>query len=134
MALILGKKALRNLRLAAGSSAMYYGEVWDTAPAQFAKLERHGLIEAEHPHNPVHKVRAVITEKGKAFLAELGQPVKKAKKPEYLQKPKVTGQEILDLWDDNEETMGEQAALAVACDMLGIELEDAYDIMAEDAA
>lgn len=42
---------------------------------------------------------------------------------------KVTSKQILDLWRENEEGMGEQAALAVTCSMLGIEEEEAYDIM-----
>lgn len=39
--------------------------------------------------------------------------------------------ELNDLWCDNEDAgMGEQAALAVACEMLGIPHEDAYDVLA----
>lgn len=39
--------------------------------------------------------------------------------------------ELNDLWCENEEAgMGEQAALGVACEMLGIPWEDAYDVLA----
>lgn len=128
-----GDKLLRTLQLSATASGMYYGIQWDTAPGQFERLQKHGLVTCDQPHNLSHKARAVITEKGKAVLAAHLKPVPKPQKPEYFQTPKkqrVTANEILELWDENEQTMGEQAALAVACDMLQIELEDAYDIIA----
>ena len=43
-----------------------------------------------------------------------------------------TAKEIMELWDDNEEHMGEMAAFSVTCDMLGIDEETAYSILAED--
>ena len=44
---------------------------------------------------------------------------------------KSRAQELADLWDENEKIMGEQAAYLVACDTLGIDPEDGYDLLAE---
>lgn len=44
----------------------------------------------------------------------------------------VTAQEIFDLWDENEASMGEMAAFSVTCDQLGIDEETAYEIIAEE--
>lgn len=132
--LVLNQKLLKNLERAAGSSDMYYGIQWDMASAQFEKLQRHGFVTAEYPHNPIHKVRAIITDKGREYLESLKKPAsQEAKAPKYLQSPKrekVSSKEITDLWDENEKSMGEQAALHVACEMLDIDVDDAYDIMA----
>jgi len=39
-------------------------------------------------------------------------------------------QELLDLWEENEKSMGEMAAYHVACEMLDIDLDDGWDILA----
>ncbi len=51
-----------------GLGAEYDGERWDSAPAQFAKLERRGYVVCWHPHNPAHMPRAIITEAGRVAL------------------------------------------------------------------
>lgn len=51
-------------------------------------------------------------------------------------KTKLTQQlhdEFLALWDENEESMGEMAAFAVTCQMLGLNEDEAYDLMARFA-
>lgn len=66
----ISAKLLRTLESAArkGSGGEYDGERWDSSPAQFAKLERRGLVECCHPHNPAHMPRAVITTAGRELL------------------------------------------------------------------
>lgn len=44
---------------------------------------------------------------------------------------KPTAEEILELWDELEEGMGEWAALSVACEILGIEQDEAMAIIVE---
>lgn len=39
-------------------------------------------------------------------------------------------QELSELWDDNEDTMGEQAAFSVACEQLGISEDRGYELLA----
>ena len=46
-------------------------------------------------------------------------------------KEKPTAEEILELWDELEESMGEWAALSVACEILGIEQDEAFAIIAD---
>ncbi len=45
---------------------------------------------------------------------------------------KPTRDEILSQWDENEETMGEQSALMVACEMLGITHDEAMEIITKE--
>lgn len=47
---------------------------------------------------------------------------------------KVSAQEIHDLWNENEKTMGEMAAFSVSCEMLGLTYEEGLDIIHEDAS
>ena len=47
---------------------------------------------------------------------------------------KEKAHELLETWSDNEETMGEQAAYCVACEMLGISEDHGYDLLAEHCA
>jgi len=49
---------------------MYPGIYIDDAPGQIRKLIARGLLEEYHPHNPVHKTRATITDLGRAALEE----------------------------------------------------------------
>lgn len=69
----LGRKLIHRLRLIEGMTdrpaGMYPGDYWSTAGAQHAKLERHGLVEKDQPHNRVHHARVVITDTGRAWLA-----------------------------------------------------------------
>ena len=44
---------------------------------------------------------------------------------------KELAQELLELWSDNEETMGEQAAYQVACEMLDIDPDHGYELLHE---
>lgn len=37
---------------------------------------------------------------------------------------------ISETWDENEESMGEMAAFSITCDQLGIEEDEAYEILA----
>lgn len=39
--------------------------------------------------------------------------------------------QLLELWSDNEEHMGEQAAYHVSCEQLGIEPDDGYQMIGE---
>ncbi len=39
--------------------------------------------------------------------------------------------ELSEAWDENEETMGEQAAYHVSCEQLGIDPDDGYELLAE---
>jgi hypothetical protein len=68
----ISAKLLRTLATAArkGQGSEYDGERWDSSPAQFAKLERRGLVESWQPHNPAHMPRAIATEAGRAALAK----------------------------------------------------------------
>lgn len=52
--------------------SMYPGGRYDLAPVQHRKLERMGLVEPFIPHNPIHKERVTITDKGRAVLKEHG--------------------------------------------------------------
>lgn len=65
----LSKRELRLLYLADSSSGMYPGVQLDLAPKRFLKLRNAGLIYEFVPHNPVHKYRAVTTDKGAAVFA-----------------------------------------------------------------
>lgn len=38
--------------------------------------------------------------------------------------------ELSDLWDENEKSMGEQAAYSVSCDILGISTDEGYELLA----
>ncbi len=38
-------------------------------------------------------------------------------------------QELSDLWDENEEHMGEQAAYHVACEQLDIDPDEGYELL-----
>jgi hypothetical protein len=40
-------------------------------------------------------------------------------------------QKLADLWTQNEKTMPEQAAYLVACEQLGIDPDEGYDLLAE---
>lgn len=44
-----------------------------------------------------------------------------------------SAQEINDLWTENEDHMAEMAAFAITCEMLGIDEDTAYAILAVDA-
>lgn len=44
---------------------------------------------------------------------------------------RAKAQQLLELWEMNEETMGEQAAYQVACEQLGIDPDDGYAMLAE---
>lgn len=39
-------------------------------------------------------------------------------------------QELSDLWEENEECMGEMAAYHVACEQLGIDPDDGWNLLA----
>lgn len=55
---------------------------------------------------------------------------KSSKQKKYgLTKDEALAVELVELWDQNEECMGEQAALHVACEMLGIDPECASDVL-----
>lgn len=81
----LGKKLVKTLKSLArygqtdGSltpirgGTMYAGVQWDMASSQHDRLAKRGFVERRSPHNPIHKDRAVITEKGLAFLRERGE-------------------------------------------------------------
>lgn len=74
----LGKKLRKALAYPITlTGGMYPGCHWSDAPATFTRLERMGLIETYHPHNLVHKSRAVHTDKGEAVYAMISG--KKAK-------------------------------------------------------
>ena len=47
---------------------------------------------------------------------------------------KEKAHELLETWSDNEETMGEQAAYQVACEMLNIDPDHGYELLAEHCA
>lgn len=38
--------------------------------------------------------------------------------------------DLSEAWDDNEQSMGEQAAYHVSCEQLGIDPDDGYDLLA----
>lgn len=67
------------LTCAAGQN-MYAGDIWDGAARQYQKLERLGFVQQRSPSNPIHKTRAVITQKGIDFLTERGALKKEKKK------------------------------------------------------
>ncbi len=73
----VGKKQLdtlkRALRDTDNPSGMYAGLHIDVAPGQIKKLAARGMLEIIEPHNPVHKARAVITEKGRAAIEQAGR-------------------------------------------------------------
>ncbi len=46
-------------------------------------------------------------------------------------KEKSKGQELLDLWNELEEGMGEMAAYDIACQQLGIDPDDGWGLLAE---
>ena len=67
----LSSKDIKWLKAAArpAGSGLYPGERWEFATARFDKLYKRGLVSYFEPHNSVHKLRAVITEKGRTALA-----------------------------------------------------------------
>lgn len=56
---------------AGSGSGLYDGTYYDDAPSRFSKLERRGLVEIYHPHNPAHKTRVRATKRGRAAIAAL---------------------------------------------------------------
>lgn len=68
----LTQKQVRALKLTSGQVGMYPGIQWDFRPKQFNRLRNLGLVTEYFPHNPIHKVYATITDKGKELLRELG--------------------------------------------------------------
>jgi len=68
----IAKNQLRWLKIAMARTdkpiGMYPGVYLDDAPGQIGKLIKRGLLELYYPHNSVHKVRAIITELGRAAL------------------------------------------------------------------
>lgn len=44
----------------------------------------------------------------------------------------VTKAELIEVWNENEQYMGDQAAFAVTCEQLGLTEEEAYLLLAED--
>lgn len=68
---MIRKKDIAWLRHAAFENlgGMYPGEVWERCPSAYGRLYKLGLVTTYIPHNPVHKERAVITDKGRAVLA-----------------------------------------------------------------
>lgn len=68
----IGAKQLKILQNACRDTdrptGMYPGMHIDIAPAQIRKLIARGYLEEYHPHNPVHKMRATITDLGRAAL------------------------------------------------------------------
>ena len=70
---VLSKKLLRRLQIVARETErplgiMYRGTPMDIAPVQHSELIRRGLAYREVPHNPVHKVRVVVSDAGLAAL------------------------------------------------------------------
>lgn len=65
----VGKRDIYWLKMAAFDTGMYPGDYWEAAPKRYASLEKRGLVYLYTPHNPVHKYRAAITEKGREVLA-----------------------------------------------------------------
>ncbi len=61
-------------RAASDGLGMYPGDQWENAPKQYLALEKMGLVHRYIPHNPVHKERAVATEKGLSMLSERSKP------------------------------------------------------------
>ncbi len=51
----------------------YPGNLWETAYKQHRQLLDMGLVELYRPHNPAHRLRVVITDKGRALLAARGE-------------------------------------------------------------
>ena len=71
--LALSKKHLLWLRASASPPCvMYPGEYWDAAPRAFRYLSSLGLVRCYLPHNPIHKERAIITDKGRDVLVSHG--------------------------------------------------------------
>lgn len=44
---------------------------------------------------------------------------------------RVTAEEFMERWEDNQECMGEMAAFDITCDEFQITQQDAFDILAE---
>ncbi len=65
------RRTLERARLFSLGGGMYPGDWWEGAPRQHQKLETMGLVRMYVPHNPVHKIRAEITQKGLEVLASL---------------------------------------------------------------
>lgn len=62
-------KTLERVRTATDyTGGGYPGCHADESPAQFRRLRTRGMIENFIPHNPVHKERVVITDKGRDAL------------------------------------------------------------------
>jgi len=66
----LSAKDIKWLEMSAfgAGSGMYPGDRWENAPRRFTSLQKRGLVSLYIPHNPAHKERAVITDKGRALL------------------------------------------------------------------
>lgn len=75
----IGKKLRRALGYCHGMDGMYPGCHWDLAPAMFEKLKKWGFVESYHPHNHMHKVRAILTQAGEQAYKDV-----KDKKPVYI--------------------------------------------------
>lgn len=61
---------IRLLYLADSSSGFYPGAQTDIFPRKkLAAMLRDGLVSEWHPHNPVHKWRAITTPKGAEIVA-----------------------------------------------------------------
>ncbi len=75
---IMGKKLRRALLYPVScEGGMYEGCHHSLAPAMFAKLEKWGFVHTSYPHNPIHKPRVVLTDKGEAAYKDIkaGRPV-----------------------------------------------------------
>jgi len=48
----------------------------------------------------------------------------------YSNKELEKARELSRLWDENEEHMGEMAAFSVACEQLGIDEDDGWELLA----
>lgn len=67
----MNHKLFNTLKMAAYTNqGMYPGVHWDMASKQFKRLYALEFVEQYHPYNPAHKVRAVITKLGRAYLEE----------------------------------------------------------------
>lgn len=61
---------LEAVRLHTDKHTGYPGDYYDQATRQHDQLIRHGLAAMFTPHNPVHKLRVVITDAGRDLLAK----------------------------------------------------------------
>ena len=77
---IMGKKLRKALCYPVDcEGGMYEGCHWDLAPSMFRKLEKWGFVRDNPPHNPIHKSRCALTEKGEEAYRAI-----KAGKPVYI--------------------------------------------------